>query len=211
MKNIIEILKEHGVEVPADKEQELLKGVAENYKTISEHQKAFTKIETDRDNWKLKAETAEETLKKFEGVDLETMQTELSSWKTKAENAEKEYNQKIYERDFEDVLGEEIGKYKFSSEFAKKAVIAEIKSAGLKLKDRKILGLNDLIETIKKTDASAFVDENQTQLQNNRMSFTDRRGTQPTGKVYNSREDVMNIKDASERQTAIAENMHLFT
>ena len=43
--------------------------------------------------------------------------------------------------------------------------MTQIRAAELKLKDGKILGLADLIEQIKKNDASAFVDEKQEQLE----------------------------------------------
>ena len=50
--------------------------------------------------------------------------------------------------------------------------MADIKEAGLKLKNGKILGLNDLIEQMKQSDASAFVDESQQQAQQNQARFT---------------------------------------
>ena len=161
MQNIEAILTELGIEVPADKKENLTKKVAENYITKAEHEKKLGKVETDRDTWKEKAETAETTLKGFEGVDLDTMQKELSDWKKKAEDAEKDAQAKLYERDFADALKTEFEGIKFSSEAAKRAIMAEVKDAGLKLKDGKILGLNDLITQMKEKDASAFVDDEQ--------------------------------------------------
>lgn len=172
MQNIETILKEFGLEIPADKAQEFSKKVAENYVTKAEHEKKIGKIEADRDTWKEKAETAEATLKGFEGVDLETMQKELAEWKTKAENAENEAKKQIYDRDLADALKSELEDVKFTSEAAKRDVMAQIKAAELKLKDGKILGLSDLINQIKKADASAFVDEKQQELENNRARFT---------------------------------------
>ena len=55
-----------------------------------------------------------------------------------------------------DALKEEMEAFKFTSEAAKKAIMAEVKEAGLKLKDGKILGLSDPIGQIKEKDASAF-------------------------------------------------------
>lgn len=134
-------------------------------KDITKLQKENEKLVTECDKEKVRAETAEETLKKFDGVDLETMQSEISTWKQKAENAEKDYADKIAQRDFEDALKEEIGNYKFTSEAAKKAIMAEVREAGLKVKDGKILGLSDLLAQMKEKDASAFVDEQQEQLE----------------------------------------------
>lgn len=167
--DIFDMLKDAGVEIPADKKDSFNKEFRKTYKSEGEISKVTDKLETDRDNWKQKAEAAEETLKKFEGVDLETMQTELATWKTKAENAEKDYAAKIEKRDFEDALKEEIGGYKFTSEAAKKAIMAEIREAGLKVKDGKILGLSDLLAQMKEKDASAFIDEKQEQLEAGRV------------------------------------------
>lgn len=146
--------------------------MAENGKDLKKLQKENDNLTTDRDTWKEKAEAAEATLKGFEGVDLETMQKELSDWKQKATEAEKNAQAQLYERDFADALKTEFEGIKFSSEAAKRAIMAEVKEADLKLKDGKILGLNDLLSQMKEKDASAFVDDAQQQAQQNMARFT---------------------------------------
>lgn len=146
--------------------------MAENGKDLKKIQKEKDNLTTDRDNWKQKAETAEEALKKFDGIDPENIQKEIEDWKQKAKDAEKEYQQKIYERDFDDALKTAFGEIKFTSEAAKKAIMAEVKESGLKLSEGKILGLNDLIGQIKERDSSAFVDDQAQQAQKNMARFT---------------------------------------
>ena len=207
MQNIEAILKQFGLEVPKEQSEDFRKVFHENYKTV----KDYEKVESDRDKWKGQAETAEETLKRFDGVDLETMQAELDTWKQKAETAENDYKQKIYDRDFSDALKTEMESIKFSSEAAKKAVMTEIKDSGLKLKDGKILGLSDLIGQIKERDASAFVDEQSEKAKQQAARFTTPgtgRSTGGTGIM--TKDDIMKIKDPSERQAAIAQNLNLF-
>lgn len=172
MKNISEILSEMGLEIPEDKKADFDKAVSENYKTVAEFNKRISKAEEERDGFKSRAETAETTLKGFEGVDLEKINKDLADWKQKAEDTEKEYNRKIAERDFNDALTEGIGKYKFTSEAAKRAVMAEIKKKGLTMSEGKILGLNDAIEQIKANDKGAFVDEEEEELEGARAKFT---------------------------------------
>ena len=153
---------------------------AENGKDIAAEKKRADKAEQDRDIWKDKAETAEKTLKGFEGKDFDAIQKERDEWKEKAEKAEKEYNQQIYDRDFGDALTTAMESYKFSSDYAKAAVMAEIKGAGLKLIDGKIIGLNDMIESIKGKDASAFVTEEQdNQAQFAQPPFKDGKKSEP--------------------------------
>lgn len=168
-----EDLKEKGLT-----EEQIAFVMAENGKDLKKLQKENENLTSDRDNWKEKAEAAEETLNKFDGVDVEGLKTEIADWKEKAEAAEQDYNQKIYERDFSDALNTAFEELKFSSEAAKKAIMAEVKEAGLKLKDGKILGLNDLIGQIKEKDATAFIDEKQQRAQEHAARFT----TDGTGK-----------------------------
>ncbi len=209
MQKLIETLKSFGIEIPEDKQADVKKALSEHYKNAGEVAKTLTKVEGERDAWKDRAETAENTLKSFEGIDPESIKGELATWKQKAADAEKEYNDKIYERDFADALKTALEDVKFSSASAKKAVMADIKGAGLKLKDGKILGLNDLLEQMKKDDASAFVDDDQEQAEQNQARFTTSISKNtPPGKL--TKADIMNIKDAGERQAAIASNMSLF-
>lgn len=213
MQNIEAILKELGIEVPEDKKSDLTKKVSENYVTKVEHDKKISRAESDRDAWKEKAETAEETLKGFEGIDPTQVQKQIDDYKEKAEAAERDRDQKLYERDFADALKAELDSVKFTSEAAKKAVMADIKEAGLKLKDGKILGLNDLIAQMKEKDASAFVDEEQENAQRNAAHFgpvTAPRGQQTPPGGTKTREEILSIKDRAERQKAISENISLF-
>lgn len=209
MQKLIETLKSFGIDIPEDKQADVKKALSEHYKNAGEVSKTLSKVESERDNWKSRAETAEATLKKFDGIDPENIKTELATWKQKAADAEKDFNDKIYERDFVDALKSALEEVKFSSEAAKKAVMADIKEAGLKLKDGKILGLNDLLDQMKKDDASAFVDDDQQTALQNQARFT-------TGIAHNNKpgkmtkKEIMDIKDASERQAAIASNMSLF-
>ena len=179
--------------------------MAENGKDLKKLQKENDNLSADRDTWKEKAEAAEATLKGFEGVDLETMQREISDWKQKATEAEKKAQEQLYERDFSDALKTELESVKFSSEAAKRAAVADIKEAGLKFKDGKILGLNDLLAQMKENDASAFIDD----AQQNMARFTTPVGKQNTPGTM-TRKDIEAIKDPSERQSAIASNLHLF-
>lgn len=184
--------------------------MAENGKDLKKLQKENENLTHDRDTWKEKAETAEATLKGFEGVDLETMKRDLADWKKKAEDAEKNAQAQIYQRDFNDALKTELEGVKFSSEAAKRAIMAEIKESGLKLKDGKILGLNDLISQMKEKDASAFIDGEQQKAQQNAARFTQPFQRQNQGGGM-TKDQIMGIRDASERQSAIAANMHLFS
>ena len=187
------------------------KVMAQYGKDVSKLQKENEKLTADRDKEKERADTAEETLKKFDGVDVETMQAELATWQQKAKDAEKDYADKLAQRDFEDALKEEISGYKFTSEAAKEAIMARIRAAGLKVNDGKILGLSDLIAQMKEKDASAFVDEKQEQLEAGRAKpFTGPLNPNGGGAKKMTREEIFGIKDTTARRQAIAENLSEF-
>lgn len=209
MQNIIEICKEFGLEIPADKQAEFNKKVSENYLTKAEHDKKIGKIETERDNWKEKAETAENTLKGFDGKDFDTITKERDEWKKKAEDAEKDYNAKIAEREKADLLKDAFANIKFSSEAAKKSIMAQI-SESVQVKNGRLIGFNDLLDEAKKNDATAFVDEVVEKLNENKPKFTEVKKNNNGSDAPMSRNDIMKIKDASERQAAIARNLSEF-
>lgn len=145
---------------------------------MAEHGKGLTKLQNDnaaltaeRDEWKGKAETAEGTLKNFEGIDPQNIQKELDDWKTKYSDLEKKSKEEKEKRDFDEALKTALENVKFSSEAAKKAIMTEISEAGLKTRDGKILGLTDLLDSIKAKDASAFVDKSK---EDGKARFTSR-------------------------------------
>lgn len=180
MQKLIETLKQFGVEVPTEKHAEIKKALSEHYKNAAEHTKAIGKLETERDSWKERAETAEETLKKFDGKDVDAMQKEIDDWKKKAEDAENNFNAKEAEREKQELLKEAFADIEFTSNAAKNAIMAQI-SENVSVKNGKLIGFNDLLEDAKKNDASAFVDKNQQNLNNNKARFTNPMNNQNNG------------------------------
>lgn len=181
MQKLIETLKQFGIEIPDDKQSEVKKAMSEHYKNVNEHTKAISKLETDRDNWKERAETAEETLKGFEGKDFDTITKERDEWKKKAEDAEKEYSAREAEREKQELLKEAFADIEFTSTAAKNAIMAQI-AEGVSVKNGKLIGFNDLLEDARKNDASAFVNKEQHDLEQNKARFTGPMNNQNGGK-----------------------------
>ena len=178
--------------------------MSENGKDLKKLQKEVDNLTTERDNFKERAEAAEETLKGFEGKDFDTITKERDEWKKKAEDAEKEYSAKEAEREKQELLKEAFAEIEFTSESAKKAIMAQI-AEGVSVKNGKLIGFNDLLEDAKKNDASAFVDKaDKPKI----TSSVINNGNTNTGTL--TKKDIMSIKDTTERQQKIAENMELF-
>lgn len=209
MQNIIEILKSNGIEIPEDKVATINKAVSENYKTVSEFEKKVSKLEEENESLKDRAETAEETLKGFEGKDLNAMQKEIDDWKEKATKAESEYNTKMAEHEKQELLKEAFADIEFTSESAKKAIMAQI-SENVSVKNGKLIGFNDLLEDAKKNDASAFVNKEQQNLEQNKAKFTTSMNNKG-GKVGTmTKDEIMAIKDRGERREAMMAHKELF-
>ena len=201
--NIIEKLKQFNVEVTPEME----KAFAGDFLSELEVTKKLNKAENDRDAWKKRAETAEETLKGFEGKDLNAMQKEIDDWKEKATKAESEYNAKMAEHEKQELLKEAFAEIEFTSESAKKAIMAQI-SENVSVKNGKLIGFNDLLEDARKNDASAFVNKEQQNLEQNKARFTQPMSNQNGGGVVaKTKKDIDSIKDTRDRQRAIAESI----
>ena len=70
MKNIIQIIKDAGLEITDEQKKTIEDAVKENYKSVSDYDKQTRKVETltqERDKFKTQYETAKETLDGFEG------------------------------------------------------------------------------------------------------------------------------------------------
>lgn len=176
MVNVISELEKLGVELTDELKESIKKSMGgEELYSKPELDKKVSKAEEDRDEWKTRAETAEETLKGFEGKDFDTITKERDEWKVKAEQVEKDYAAKLAEREKEDLLKEAMKDIKFSSESAKKSIFADI-SAGVSVKNGKLIGFNDLLDAAKESDAGAFVNEQDEQNKDNQAVFTTQMG-----------------------------------
>lgn len=172
--------------------------MAENGKDLKKLQKENEDLTSDRDTWKEKAETAEETLKGFEGIDPAEMQAKIDEYKQKAEDAEKEYNRKIAERDFEDTLTTAI---KEANGKNAKAIRALLDTESLMKSRNQKDDVKKALDALKAAEDSSFlfVDEAQQQAEQNAARFapvTAPRGQQtpPGGKKY-SMSELMKMKN----------------
>lgn len=164
MKNIEQILADAGVKVTDEQKVAINKGIAENYKTTADYEKQKKKLETaetDRDTFKQHFEDAQETIKGFNGVDIETLKKDIEDWKKRAETAEKDAEQKILRRDQSDWLKQKLGAegYDVKSPRVRKSLMDDIMDVenGLKWKDGQFLGFDDYMKSEKEKDATLYL------------------------------------------------------
>ena len=111
MKNILTILKELGIEVPKDKEDGLNTAVVENYKTVADYDKQKEKLDTANETIKAN-DTAMKDLQtkldEFKDVDVSGLNQRIKDLETEKTNIQKDYDAKIADRDFNDLVKESI-------------------------------------------------------------------------------------------------------
>ena len=115
MKNILTILKELGIEVPKEKESDLDKAVAENYKTVSDYDNQKEKLDAANKTINANDIAMNELKKQLEGfkdVDVTALNKRISDLESEKANIQKDYDAKIADRDFDDLVKESIAAVK---------------------------------------------------------------------------------------------------
>ena len=199
MKNMIDICKDFGIEIPAEKHAEFNKAVAENYKTIAEHERKVNRLTDDLAAEKKRADTAEETLKGFEGKDFDAIIKDRDEWKRKHDENEEKHRKEQEEREYNDDL----------EQAAKEAKCIDVKGASAHLdhetlrksRNRKA-DIKAAFDGLRSSNGYLFEDNG------GAARFTGQRDTGNTGAL--TRKDIMAIRDPAERQAKIAANMNLF-
>lgn len=106
MKNIETILSEVGIELTDEQKKAIVDGVAENYKTINDWQKQVDKVS----NLTQQLTTTKDELKKFDGVDADGLKKQISDLEAKLKAADDDYQKKMSDRDFNDLVKSAITK-----------------------------------------------------------------------------------------------------
>lgn len=111
MKNIFDIMKEFGIEVPEDHKKDFEKAVLENYKTMADYDKQAEKLNKANDTIKA-SDTAMKDLQtkldEYKDVDVSALNQRITDLETEKGNIESDYQKKLAERDFNDLIKEGI-------------------------------------------------------------------------------------------------------
>lgn len=154
-------------------------------------------IEDERDGYKTRAETAEETLKSFDGIDPAKVKQEVADWQAKAAQLEKDYTAKITQRDQRDWLKEKFDSYGITSPFARAALQSECmaEKTGLRWKDGAFYGFDDFMKSAKEKDSSLYktAEEKQAEADAEAARKNAPNFTGPTGKGHSDGEKKFTV------------------
>lgn len=111
MKNIFEIMKEYGIDMPEDKKKDFEKSVLENYKTVADYNKQVESLNKANDTIKANDTAMKELqgkLDAFKDVDVTELNNTITKLKEENTRIENEYKDKEAQRNFDDLVKEAI-------------------------------------------------------------------------------------------------------
>ena len=149
MKNIYDILKDFGLEVPEDKRSDFDKAWKENYRTKAEYEKAVSQ----RDEYKTSLDTVNTKLKEFDGVDVADLKGQITTLQEDLKKKDAEYAAKEADRIFNDTLKEAI---KSAGGRNEKAVMALLDIDTLKASKDQSADIKKALDAAKESDSYLF-------------------------------------------------------
>lgn len=111
MKNIFEIMKEYGIDMPEDKKKDFEKSVLENYKTVADYNKQVENLNKANDTIKSNDTAMKELrgkLDAFKDVDVTELKNTIAGLEKDKTRIENEYKDKMAKRDFDDLIKDAI-------------------------------------------------------------------------------------------------------
>lgn len=187
MQNIETIMSNFGFELTEENKSEFIKAVNENYKTVNE----VAKVKAERDKYKEQAETATETLKSFDGVDVEGYQAEIRKLTDELSKQETNYNNRVNAMEFDNFVDKAI---RDSGTIDGTALKAHLDLDKLRESHNRNEDFKTMVEAIKSEKSYLFGTE---PIKLGISSTQTKKGDSLTWK------DIMSIKDTKERQEAI--------
>lgn len=145
-----------GVKLPKEAVEAIM---AEHGKTVQARDNIITTLTTERDGLKTQLDTANTTIKSYEGLDVEGIKAKVTEWETKYNKDTKALQDQLDETTYGFAVKDAVGGIKFSSESARKAFVADLTAKKLPLQEGKLLGLEDFTKSYQESDPGAFVPE----------------------------------------------------
>lgn len=149
MKNIYDILKDFGLEIPEEKKADFDKAWKENYRTKAEYEKAAAR----RDEYKTSLDTVNAKLKEFDGVDVEDLKGQIATLKDDIKKQADDYAAKEADRVFNDTLKEAIEAAGGRND---RAVMALLDVDALKASKDQSADIKKALDAAKESDAYLF-------------------------------------------------------
>lgn len=138
--------------------------MAENGKDIQLIKDKLEKVEIELQTKEGLLEEVNTEIQKFKEMDIESIKTSAEEWKTKYETDTKALQDQLASKDYEYNANAYLNNFKFTSDLAKKAVIADFKEKNFKLENGTFLGADDYMKQLQESNPGAFINESKADL-----------------------------------------------
>lgn len=140
MADILDILKDVGIEIPEDKKDEFNTAFRKSYKSEGELRKI--KEELKKANDKI--------------VEMQGQVDEYNTLKTKYETETADYQKQLADIRFNSILDSELKGVEFANKRVKESILAEIRAKEFKEKDGKLEGLSEYLKGLYESEPEIF-------------------------------------------------------
>lgn len=125
----------------------------------SEVEKIKTKLEQERDGYKQQLDTATESLKAFDGVDVADLRNQITTLTSNLSEQAEKHKKEIAQRDQSDWLNKKLDEYGVNSPYARRQLTSDCMSeeSGLKWKDGAFYGFDDFMKSAKEQDNTLYL------------------------------------------------------
>lgn len=123
---------------------------------MAENGKDVKREKDKADSYKTQLDTAKESLKAFDGVDVAELRNKITTLTNDLANKESEYNSKLAERDFNDLVSRYAGEFKARDV---KAVMPFLDVEKLRQSKNQNEDIKSAFETVKKENSYLFQDD----------------------------------------------------
>lgn len=199
MVKIISELEKLGLEMTDEQKESIKKSIGEEVYSESEHEKKVKKVEAERDGFKERAETAEETLKGFEGKNFDEITKDRDAWKEKFEKLETEQKEAAAKAERANMVADFLKDTVFVNAITKQAITSQLEDA-LSKDTAKGKSVEDLFNAIVKDKdgnllPNIIVEESQLKAEQRRSQIVGRQLSGQKDKSKLSTAELMKMKN----------------
>lgn len=133
--------------------------MAENGRDVEAKNNSITQLQTERDGLKGQLEAASAEIKSYKDLDVEGIKAKAAEFESKYNTETQALREQLEAANYGFAVKDAIAPYKFSSESARKAFVADLTAKKLPLQEGKLLGLEDFHKQYAEADPGAFVTE----------------------------------------------------
>lgn len=149
---LIKLIKSLFPDLTAEQEKQIEAELGKEFKSLAD----YTKLETELTSTKEQLKTAGETLKSFEGQDIEKIQQSAKDWEEKYNSDTAKLQEELNKLQLDSAADKFLATQQFASDRVKNSVKADLLGKEFKLEDGKFIGADTWLAELKKSEPSAF-------------------------------------------------------